>query len=137
MRHRTEGFRSTENKAGVFSTRIQNDINDWLTAYCKANNINKTHFVNDTLRSVMNGKKNEEREDGWILTSDRLPEPSGHERYLVSVAHYDPQYEGVFVTIDEYEARDPKTIPNWDRIRGNEGVRVVAWMPLPKPYEGR
>ena len=70
----------------------------------------------------------------WVPVSLRLPNPEGNERYLVTTAHYDPNYKGRFVMIDEYDARDPEGPPNWCQNPGRDGIRVVAWMSLPKPY---
>ena len=70
----------------------------------------------------------------WIPCSERLPEPNGHKEYLVTTAHYDPTYKGRFVMVDDYDARDPEGPPSWLYNNGEDGVRVVAWMPLPAPY---
>ena len=70
----------------------------------------------------------------WIPVSEGLPKPEGDKRYLVTTAHFDPSYTGRFVLIDDYDARDPESPPLWGTHGSNDGVRVVAWMPLPKPY---
>ena len=70
----------------------------------------------------------------WIPVSERLPKPEGDKRYLVTTAHFDPSYTERFVLIDDYDARDPESPPLWGTHGSNDGVRVVAWMPLPKPY---
>jgi len=70
----------------------------------------------------------------WILCSDRLPEAEGNTPYLVTTAHFNPHYKGRFVMIDYYDARDPEAPPSWCENKEKNGVRVVAWMPLPKPY---
>ena len=70
----------------------------------------------------------------WILTSDRVPEPVGNRRYLVSLAHFDPDKPGRTVIIASYDARGEGMAPYWAGIP--EGTRVVAWMPLPVAYYG-
>ena len=72
----------------------------------------------------------------WIPTSERLPEPKGCHKYLVTEAHYNPEYTGRFVTIDEYEALDEEMDPYWTEHRECDGIRVVAWMTLPEVYRG-
>ena len=68
----------------------------------------------------------------WIPCSDRLPEePFG---CLVTVWDTDP------VTMDEFENILPYFV-GWDGEQWNDGdglqcpFEVIAWMPLPKPYE--
>lgn len=68
----------------------------------------------------------------WIPCSERLPEePFG---CLVTVWDTDP------VTMDEFENILPYFV-GWDGEQWNDGdglqcpFEVIAWMPLPKPYE--
>ena len=78
-----------------------------------------------------------ERKAGrWIPCSERLPEAKGHKPYLITEAHYDPECIGRFVEIDWYDARDDERVPSWDDHEEKDGIRVVAWMPLPEPYKG-
>ena len=129
---RKDGFRKSESKDGVFSTRIEKDINEWLTDYCEKNNMNRTRYVNQLLRDAMNGQK--AMYGDWTPTSDRLPDPNGCDDYLVTCAHYNPNFDGRFVTVDTYDARDEESAPSW--IHTRDGIRVVAWMKIPHPYEG-
>lgn len=71
-------------------------------------------------------------EPHWIPCSERLPEePFG---CLVTVWDTDP------VTMDEFENILPYFV-GWDGEQWNDGdglqcpFEVIAWMPLPKPYE--
>ena len=68
-------------------------------------------------------------EPQWIPCSERLPDRIG--RYLVysttipvwkhHILNYDPEYDQWF----------------WDGLRSEEcDIKVLAWMPLPEPYEG-
>lgn len=72
-------------------------------------------------------------EPHWIPCSERLPEePLG---CLVTVLDTDP------VTMDEFENILPYFV-GWDGEQWNDGdgeqcpFEVLAWMPVPKPYEG-
>ena len=67
----------------------------------------------------------------WISVSDRLPEPYGHQRYLVTVRHKEPSYKGRLVSIAEYEARDES--PYWAGDYDSGWTYVTHWMPLPEP----
>lgn len=72
----------------------------------------------------------------WIPVSKRLPSPTGYVPYLVTNAHYEPSYKGRQVVIDWYDSRDESIAPTWENHREGNGVRVVAWQPLPEPYKG-
>ena len=58
----------------------------------------------------------------WIPVSERLPEES--DLYLVSVAD-----ASAYVDATYYDVKEGK----WRELEWNE--EVIAWMPLPKPYE--
>ena len=74
--------------------------------------------------------------DDWIPVERELPVPKGHVPYLITEAHYNPEYKGRYVAIDWYDARDPECPPSWDDHGARDGVRVTAWRPLPEPYRG-
>lgn len=45
------GYHHTKRSAdGMFQPDIKQDVNEMLDIYCRINNINKTHLVNDILR---------------------------------------------------------------------------------------
>ena len=73
---------------------------------------------------------------GWIPVSERLPEVGECKMYLITVAHYNPEYMGRFVEVCAYESRElwEGRIPTWERDF-SDGARVIAWMPLPEPYK--
>ena len=66
----------------------------------------------------------------WIPCSERSPQKSGN--YIVTERRYsmdDRKHEGKYQTIVE-EVRF--TGEKWDRAKFFD---IIAWMPLPKPYE--
>ena len=70
-----------------------------------------------------------EKENGWIPVSERLPEIKNYEEcYLVTdgrfiwMAYWTPEKEWIFA-----ECTDCKNKIDW--------TDVVAWQPLPKPYK--
>jgi hypothetical protein len=97
------------------------------------------HYADGKLTGI-NGTdsmiRRKKRMSKWIPTSERLPKPEGHTTYLVTIAHYSPDYKGRFVTTAEYEARFDDVPPFWSGNADDEGTRITAWMPLPEPYKG-
>lgn len=80
---------------------------------------NKAYFVEKIIEIV----KSEPKVGEWIPCSERLPKQS-----LNSVIGWD-QYRERCVFVQYY-------MNEW--ILGNhESVKIVAWMPLPEPYEVR
>lgn len=70
----------------------------------------------------------------WTPVTDRLPDPEGDKLYLVTVAHFNPAYKSRRVVVSDYDARDYESEPTWGGSVNRDGIRVVAWMPLPDPY---
>lgn len=64
-----------------------------------------------------------EQEPRWIPVSERLPEDN--KIYLVTI-------ELVFDRNKRYVSQEIRN--NWDNLKSC-GHEVIAWMPLPKPYE--
>lgn len=68
----------------------------------------------------------------WIPTSEMLPEE--YDSYLIMWRHLTEGYpDRLFYEICEYEPE----VDEWERIEqaGDAGAEIVAWMPLPEPYE--
>ena len=87
-------------------------------------------YKRECITELINGVPS--AEPHWIPCSERLPEePFG---CLVTVWDTDP------VTMDEFENILPYFV-GWDGEQWNDGdglqcpFEVIAWMPLPKPYE--
>ena len=74
-----------------------------------------------------------EAQPHWIPCSERLPEyPENDDYYLVTIQceHYDGW--------DDYVTGFAEWTKNgWDELSCYIGqIKVIAWMPLPKPYGG-
>ena len=63
----------------------------------------------------------------WIPCSERLPEESG---YYIITAHDGVGHRTTFV---KYQ----KKAKSWDLTGARSYWRVIAWMPLPEPYQGK
>ena len=61
----------------------------------------------------------------WIPCSERLPKTKGN--YLVTVTDYD----GRHIEIGYFDPNDLYDVDFW-----STGVDIVAWQPLPEPWEG-
>ena len=101
--------------------------NKWLQ-------INKYWKGNSTYAFFQIAIKALEQEPRWIPVSERLPDNSGN--YLVSVidgSGEDDDYEAVdvawFAHKKDYNIKESK----WQELGVDE--TIIAWMPLPKPYE--
>ena len=62
----------------------------------------------------------------WIPVSERLPEESG---YYIITANDGVGHRTTF-------AKFQKKAKSWDLTGARSYWRVIAWMPLPKPFEG-
>ena len=86
-------------------------------------------IVKDIIRSNMNEAEN----DGWILTSKRLP---SEEEFIK--AYCRNAYAAEFIVMIK-GATLPTTLyfknGSWTDMKGNY-YNVVAWQPLPNPYKG-
>ena len=81
--------------------------------------------------------------NGWIPCSDRLPEESGY--YLVtyhdwSDGNFLPKYDDTYVRRLHYQISEhfvgwnyPKNVD--DRAENDCHKEVIAWQPLPAPYQ--
>lgn len=85
----------------------------------------------------------EEYKDGWIPCNERLPEESGY--YLVtyhdcSNGNFLPKYDDIYVRRLHYQISEwftgwnyPRNVSN--RVEHDCHKEVIAWQPLPEPYE--
>lgn len=68
-------------------------------------------------------------EPNWISVGERLPEPNAHDGLIVS--HYLIQNEYEDMLVASYDGIGWKQMYQYEYLKDN----VVAWMPLPTPYE--
>ena len=114
------------------------DEGDGMTRLIDAEKLKKHYawWEDDERRAlfdqIVDAQPTVDAEPHWIPCSERLPEePFG---CLVTVWDTDP------VTMDEFENILPYFV-GWDGEQWNDGdglqcpFEVIAWMPLPKPYE--
>lgn len=84
----------------------------------------RVNKVRDSLLSLPTARPS------WIPVSERLPKESSI--YLVTMkADGDAHLENMFPTRFVYLATYDAVAMHW----GYGGMNVIAWMPLPKPYE--
>lgn len=73
-----------------------------------------------------------EEQEPWISVSERLPEEDGQYLITVKYKHVNDSYEDVYAEHGEwYDGR-------WDMFcfgHCGEVEEIIAWMPLPAPYE--
>ena len=86
----------------------------------------------------------EEYNNVWIPCSERLPSPktksfgnnSKRENVLVTLKNgvvKEMTYE--FATKEFWEAGDENYIEHWKEDYNGNDIEVIAWMPLPEPYQ--
>ena len=85
----------------------------------------------------------EEYNNGWIPCSEMLPEESGY--YLVtyhdcSNGNFLPKYDDIYVRRLHYQISErftgwnyPRNVSN--RVEHDCHKEVIAWQPLPEPYQ--
>lgn len=79
----------------------------------------------DIVNTLLNDLEEDEKENGWIPVSERLPETSGI--YQVTCA------EGKILHSTYMKFQNK--LKRWDLTGARSYWRVTAWMPLPKPYK--
>ena len=92
------------------------------------------HFTTiDRVEEIIRSHMDEAENDGWILTSKRLP---SEEEFIK--AYCRNAYAAEFIVMIK-GATLPTTLyfknGSWTDMKGNY-YNVVAWQPLPKPYKG-
>ena len=85
----------------------------------------------------------EEYDNGWIACSERLPEQKRttfgkrkRENVLVTLRNgvvKEMTYE--FATKEFWEVGDENHIEHWKEDYNGNDIEVIAWMPLPEPYQ--
>lgn len=83
-----------------------------------------------TIKGIVDSMPTIEPEQKWIPCSERLPNQYGN--YLVSIEDGETDIASI----------DPERSTKWSLCDAygfywadSKGVKIIAWMPLPKPYE--
>ena len=90
------------------------------------------HFDEDKMRKICaEVAENIEVKQDWIPVSEMLPEESGQYLITVKYKHVD-NYEDIYAEHGEWNGS------KWDMFmfgHCGEVESILAWMPLPKPYD--
>lgn len=88
--------------------------------------INKDYY--NLICDIMDVINEQPKVNDWIPVEERLPDKKG--LYLVSYhpCHWDNVWDEIRVGIDTFMGKT-----SWAKRKYQ---RVIAWTPLPKPYEG-
>lgn len=92
--------------------------------YCyRCNNVLGVKEILDIIDKCKAESKEQPKTGDWIPCSERLPEKNGN--YLVTVEANDGTASLKFQMVDHYG-------PDW--LHEEKHEKVIAWMPLPEPY---
>lgn len=95
--------------------------------------IDKNAHINGALRTLLNGVATmpsvTPQDQRWISVSESLPEPNANDGLIVR--HYLIQNEYEDMLVARYDGI------GWEQMYQHEYLKddVIAWMPLPAPYE--
>nr|DAH41830.1 MAG TPA: Protein of unknown function (DUF551) [Caudoviricetes sp.] len=79
----------------------------------------------DIVNTLLNDLEQDEKENGWIPVSERLPEASGtYQVTCMDGRIYHSTY-----------AKFQSKLKRWELTGARSYWKVTAWMPLPKPYK--
>ena len=85
----------------------------------------------DIVNTLLSDLEQDEKENGWILVDERLPDPDEH--ILVSFFNFSLPMIGRY-TVDDDDGGTFR-VGDEDESFIEHGLHVNAWMPLPKCYE--
>ena len=119
--------RSSGIKTGYWSPNKKDELIERLAAYEDTGLTPEEAEALDSFERSQVGKmlkelNEEQRKHRWIPVEERLPEES-----LNSVIGWD-EYRDRCCFVQYYAG-------SWHL--GDESVRIIAWMPLPEPYQGK
>ena len=116
----------------------------WQTAIQQSYALEKAYISGRQYEVDRFNELRKEYSNGWISCSVRLPEPKtksfGNKQkrtnVLVTLRNgvvKEMTYE--FATKEFWEAGDENYIEHWKEDYNGNDVEVIAWMPLPEPYQ--
>ena len=84
--------------------------------------------IQDMIEQLQDDLEQDEKENGWIPVSERLPESSGTYQVTCMDGRI---YRSTY-------AKFQSKLKRWELTGARSYWKVTAWMPLPEPYkEGR
>lgn len=105
--------------------QLKNEVeNTGNGAYFSKNNISKI------VELLLTDLEQDEKENGWIPVSERLPDPDKH--ILVSFENFSLPMIGRY-TVDDDDGGTFR-VGDEDESFVEHDLYVNAWMPLPEPY---
>ena len=85
----------------------------------------------DIVNSLLKDLEQDEKQNGWILVDERLPDPDEH--ILVSFFNFSLPMIGRY-TVDDDDGGTFR-VGDEDESFCEHDLYVNAWMPLPEPYK--
>ena len=80
----------------------------------------------DIVNTLLNDLEQDEKENGWIPVSERLPKASGTYQVTCMDGRI---YRSTY-------AKFQCKLKRWELTGARSYWKVIAWMPLPEPYKG-
>lgn len=103
------------------------DYHDWMKKLTERHEMITSEDILDMIEQLQDDLEQDEKENGWIPVSERLPEECENVLTSVKFTGCLGRY-GTFKKIGHIDYYG-----NW---RGDcIGGEVIAWMPLPEPYK--
>lgn len=101
------------------------DYHDWIQDIVNRYELITARDVLEMIEQLQDDLEQDEKENGWIPVSERLPETSG--TYQVTCS------EGKILhsTYAKFQCK----LKRWDLTGVRSYWKVTAWMPLPEPYK--
>lgn len=82
-------------------------------------------IIQDMIEQLLNDLEQDEKENGWIPVSERLPDVSGTYQVTCMDGRI---YRSTY-------AKFQCKLKRWELTGARSYWKVIAWMPLPEPYK--
>lgn len=123
------------------------DYHDWIKTLVKQHEILTASDVLDMIEQLQDDLKQDEKENGWIPVSERLPEE--HDSIFAKFKGTKHWMKGMFEKTSDYVLATVKYDDGtilvkqahiidgtwWKSDIKVFGGKVIAWMPFPEPYK--